>query len=65
MPPALLLTMQVLLGVLAGVLGVVFATPLTAAAMVMVKKWYVEDLLHHARHRHDTAPCDGGGSGTP
>lgn len=38
MPPALLLTMQVLLGVLAGVVGVIFATPLTAAAMVMVKK---------------------------
>ena len=46
MPPALLLTMQVLFGVLAGVLGVIFATPLTAAAMVMIKKWYVEDLLH-------------------
>jgi predicted PurR-regulated permease PerM len=51
MPPALLLTMQVLFGVLAGILGVVFATPLTAAAMVMVKKWYVEDLLGHAQRR--------------
>lgn len=45
MPPALLLTMQVLLGVLDGVLGVIFAAPLTVAAMVMVKKWYVEDVL--------------------
>jgi len=45
LPPALLLTMQVLFGVLAGILGVIFATPLTAAAMVMVKKWYVEDML--------------------
>lgn len=51
MPPALLLTMQVLLGVLAGILGVLFATPLTAAAMVMVKKWYVEDLLGRAGPR--------------
>lgn len=58
MPPALLLTMQVLLGVLAGILGVIFATPLTAAAMVMVKKWYVEDLLHH-RNAGNTGdePC--------
>lgn len=46
MPPALLLTMQVLLGVLAGVAGVIFATPLTVAAMVMIKMWYVEDVLH-------------------
>jgi predicted PurR-regulated permease PerM len=47
MPPALLLTMQVLLGILAGLLGVIFATPLTAAAMVMVRMWYVEDTLGH------------------
>lgn len=45
LPPALTVGMQVLLGVLAGVLGVILATPLTAAAMVMVKMWYVEDLL--------------------
>lgn len=50
MPPALLLTMQVLLGVLAGILGVIFATPLTAAAMVMVRMWYVEDALGHRRN---------------
>lgn len=46
LPPALTLTMQVLFGVVAGIAGVVFATPLTAAAMVMVKMWYVEDILH-------------------
>lgn len=49
MPPALLLTMQVLLGVLTGILGVIFATPLTAAAMVMVKKFYVEDVLERRK----------------
>lgn len=49
LPPALLLTMQVLFGVLAGILGVIFATPLTAAAMVMLKKWYIEDLLGHRK----------------
>jgi len=51
MPPALLLAMQVLLGVLAGLLGVIFATPLTAAAMVMIRMWYVEDALGH--HQND------------
>ena len=56
MPPALLLTMQVLLGVLAGILGVIFATPLTAAAMVMIRMWYVEDLLGHDGHREAAAP---------
>lgn len=45
LPPALLIAMQVLLGVLASILGLVVATPLTAAGMVIVKKWYVEDLL--------------------
>lgn len=51
MPPALLLTMQVLLGVLAGLMGVIFATPLTAAAMTMVRMWYVEDMLGHRKAR--------------
>lgn len=45
MPPALTISMQVLLGVLAGILGVIVATPMTAAAMVMIRMWYVEDLL--------------------
>jgi predicted PurR-regulated permease PerM len=45
LPPALTIGSQVLLGVLAGVVGVIMATPLTAAAMVMVRMWYVEDTL--------------------
>lgn len=45
MPPALTVSVQVLFGLLAGVLGVIMATPLTAAAMVMTKMWYVEDIL--------------------
>ena len=45
LPPALVVSVQVLFGVLAGVLGVILATPLTAAAMVMIRMWYVEDLL--------------------
>lgn len=45
LPPALTISMQVLLGSLAGIIGIILATPLTAAAMVMIKMWYVEDLL--------------------
>lgn len=45
LPPALTISMQVLFGFLAGALGIILATPLTAAAMIMTKMWYVEDLL--------------------
>ena len=45
LPPALLLFSQVILGVTAGPLGVIVATPLAAAALVAVNKLYVEDVL--------------------
>lgn len=45
LPPALLLTMQVLLGVLAGILGLILSVPLTVAAMIMVRMGYVEGVL--------------------
>lgn len=45
LPPVLTITAQVLLGVLLGTLGLLFATPLTAAALVLVKMLYVEDVL--------------------
>ena len=45
LPPALLLFSQVILGVTAGPLGVIVATPLAAAGMVAVNKLYVEDVL--------------------
>jgi predicted PurR-regulated permease PerM len=43
--PAVILFAQVLLGVVAGGLGVAVATPLAAALMVAVNKLYVEDVL--------------------
>ncbi|HEU4709487.1 MAG TPA: AI-2E family transporter, partial [Methylophilaceae bacterium] len=46
-PPALTLTMQVLMGVVAGMLGVFLAVPLTAAGMTIVKLLYIEDYLQH------------------
>ncbi|HZM36557.1 MAG TPA: AI-2E family transporter [Burkholderiales bacterium] len=45
LPPALLLLSQVVLGVTAGPLGVVVATPLAAAGLIAVNKLYVEDVL--------------------
>jgi predicted PurR-regulated permease PerM len=45
MPPALTITSQIVLGVLVGGIGVAVATPLTAAAMTMIRMLYVEDLL--------------------
>lgn len=45
LPPALTLSAQLLFGMLAGLLGLLFATPLVAAAMVLVRTIYVEDIL--------------------
>ena len=45
LPPALTIVAQVVMGTLAGGLGVIVATPLTAAALVLVKEAYVRDLL--------------------
>ncbi len=44
-PPALLLTMQLIMGVWAGVLGVLLATPLAVAIMVAVRLLYIEDVI--------------------
>jgi len=49
LPPALLLFSQVVLGVTAGPLGVIVATPLAAAGLVAVNKLYVEDVLGDKR----------------
>lgn len=45
MPPALLIVTQVVLGVLLGFMGLLLATPLAAAVMVLVRMLYVEDFL--------------------
>ena len=43
LPPALLITTQVLLGVALGWLGLLLATPITAAIVVLVRELYVGD----------------------
>jgi len=45
LPPALNVTMQILLGVPFGLIGVALATPLTAVLIVLVEMLYVQDTL--------------------
>ena len=45
LPPVLVITAQVVMGVTLGVLGLLLATPLFAVVLVMIKMLYVEDTL--------------------
>lgn len=45
LPPALLLLSQVLFGALFGVMGILLATPLILALIVLIQMVYVEDIL--------------------
>ena len=44
-PPALLISFQLIMGALTGFLGVLIATPLLAAMMVLVKELWIKDTL--------------------
>ncbi|MDQ2080716.1 AI-2E family transporter [Xanthobacteraceae bacterium Astr-EGSB] len=45
LPPAITLAMQLIVGLLFGLLGVAFVVPLTAAAKVLIEELYVKDAL--------------------
>ena len=45
LPPALLISIQILMGALFGTLGLFLATPTAVAVIVMVQMLYVEDIL--------------------
>lgn len=45
LPPVLAVAIQILMGVLVGVLGLIMAAPLTVLGMILVKRLYVEDTL--------------------
>ncbi len=45
LPPALTLVVQVFAGVFAGAMGLVLATPMAVAAMVLVRRLYIEGVL--------------------
>lgn len=48
MPPALILSAQLIMGVMQGVFGILLATPLVAVIMVVVKLVYIEGKLEDA-----------------
>jgi predicted PurR-regulated permease PerM len=55
LPPALLLTTQLMAGVLAGILGLALAAPFAAAMLVVVRMAYIEDVLgDRAAHEEQT-----------
>ncbi|HEX7720090.1 MAG TPA: hypothetical protein VF389_09800, partial [Woeseiaceae bacterium] len=43
--PALIISVQLILGVLFGILGLALATPLTAVGMLLTREVYVADYL--------------------
>lgn len=45
MSPVLIIVVQIMLGVLLGALGLILATPLLAVAVVLIRRFYVEDVL--------------------
>lgn len=45
LPPVLTITAQLLLGLMFGFIGLIVASPLAAAVLILVKMLYVEDLL--------------------
>lgn len=45
-PPALLITVQILMSVLFGLMGMLLATPLALVAVVLIQMLYVEDVLN-------------------
>lgn len=54
LPPVVALLSIVACGLLFGIVGVVFATPMAVVALAMVKHLYVEDTLENGReHRQD------------
>jgi len=63
LPPVLGITAAVIFGLLLGLAGVIFATPLMVVVMVLVQKLYVDGVLesssapHQQQHEHLPAPA--------
>jgi predicted PurR-regulated permease PerM len=47
LPPVLGITAAVIFGLLFGLAGIIFATPLMVVVMVLVEKLYVEDVIEN------------------
>ncbi len=65
LPPALTIVAQMVMGALAGVLGVILATPLTALAMVLVRRLHVDRMDMRAYAHTPTPVGDGPQSAVP
>lgn len=48
LPPVLTLSAQILMGLLFGAMGLLVATPITAAGLVLIRRLYVDPLNRHA-----------------
>lgn len=51
LPPALVIVVQLLMGILFGLIGLVLATPFAAVAMTVINATYVDDYLDHEGRR--------------
>ncbi len=60
LPPALTIFAQLLMGVLFGLFGLLLATPLVAAGMVVVRMAYIEDVLGDRGENGEAARMDAG-----
>ena len=57
LPPALVISAQLLMGVLFGLIGLALATPLAALTMALVEEVYVRRFLDREAHRgEEVAP---------
>lgn len=53
LPPGLTISAQIGMGILLGAGGIVLATPVAAASLVVIKRLYVEDALENAHFSHE------------
>ncbi|MEZ5648939.1 MAG: AI-2E family transporter [Burkholderiaceae bacterium] len=61
LPPVLALVAVLAFGILFGVPGIIFATPLMVALMIIVRRLYVHDLLESTPEATKTDRCDESG----
>lgn len=59
LPPALIISAQLLMGVLFGVLGLALATPLAALGLTLVREAYVRRYLEREARKDETGPDEG------
>jgi predicted PurR-regulated permease PerM len=61
LPPALIISMQLLMGVLFGVLGLALATPMAALGLTLIREAYVKRYLAGEPDRRSAPPADEAG----